>query len=167
MMQSTTRPGRERSRSLDEMFERLGVPSDLVDAAKVRRVTHEEAVEEVGIRYKSDHLEGVYYPNLDPVLRHIRGGRVRRDHPEIEADGRLIAKYVGPPDRRYLYFAPDAGALLCDASLPVVIVEAEKSALVITAAARRADGSSWPSQPAAVGAGVVLSARQQMLAAPA
>src|SRR4051812_2261913 len=114
------------SQSLDlvEMFSRLGVSSELVDAAKIRRVTHMDARSELGLSYRSNHLEGIYYPNLDPVLGHDRGGRVRRDHPEIDSDGRPIAKYVGPPGRHCLYFAPGAGALLSDVDVPVVLVEA-------------------------------------------
>src|SRR5262245_40510979 len=121
-----------------EMFEQFGVSPELLTAARVCRVTHEEAREQVGICYKSDHLEGVYYPNVDPQRGERRGGRIRRDHPEIDSDGRPLAKYVAPPGRHYLYFAPSAGPLLADASFTVVIVEAEKSALVVAAAAARA-----------------------------
>ncbi|MGH9253504.1 MAG: DUF3854 domain-containing protein [Vicinamibacterales bacterium] len=63
---------------------------------------------------------------------------MRRDHPELDSSGTPIAKYIGPPDRRHLYFAPGAGPLLPDTSASVVFVEAEKSALVVTAAATRA-----------------------------
>lgn len=121
-----------------EMFERLGIPPNLLDAAQIRRVTHQQAREDIGIRYRSDRLEGVYYPNLDPERGDVRGGRVRRDHPELDSGGRPIAKYIGPPDRRYLYFTPGAGPLLTDMSVSIVIVETEKSALAFTAAAARA-----------------------------
>jgi hypothetical protein len=101
-------------------------------------VTHEQARDDIGIRYRSEHLEGVAFPYLDPVSGHILTYRVRRDHPELETDGRPTAKYVSPPDRHHLYFPPGTAALLPDPDVSVVIVEAEKSALALTATAARA-----------------------------
>jgi hypothetical protein len=69
----------------------------------------------------------------------VRGGRVRRDYPELGTDGKPRAKYVGPPDLHHLYFAPGVGTLLTDPSVSVVIVEAEKSVLALTAGAARAN----------------------------
>src|SRR5262245_27689621 len=120
------------------MFERLGITPDLLDLAQIRRVTREQAIENVGIRYRRGNLEGVYFPTLDPERGNIRGGRIRRDHPELDTSGRPIAKYVGPPDRHHLYFVPGIAPLLTDTSVSVVIVEAEKSALALTSATRRA-----------------------------
>jgi hypothetical protein len=74
----------------------LGIPPQLLAEAGVRRVTHQEARRDCGIRYKSDHLEGIWYPNHDPESDRIRGGRVRRDHPEVDHQGKPIAKYVAP-----------------------------------------------------------------------
>src|SRR5262249_8523567 len=79
------------------------------------------------------------YPNLDPVTGRVRGGRVRRDHSELDGSGRPKNKYLSPPDRHYLYFVwPTAGPLLADTSVSAVLVEAEKSALAISAAFHRA-----------------------------
>jgi hypothetical protein len=120
-----------------EAFARLGIPPELLEAAQIRRVTHDEARDECGIRHRSDHLAGIWYPSLDPERGSVRSGRVRRDHPERDHDGRPIAKYVGPPDRHCLYFPPAVGSLLADTRALVVVVEAEKSALAVTAAAAR------------------------------
>jgi hypothetical protein len=122
-----------------EVFARLGIPPELLDAARVRRLTHEEARSVAGIHYRSDTLEGIHFPNVDPERDKVRGGRVRRDHPELGTDGKPIAKYVGPPDRHHLYFAPGVGTLLADSFVSVVFVEAEKSVLALTAAAARAN----------------------------
>lgn len=120
-----------------EMFQRLRIPPELIDAAQIRRVTHTEAREVCGIRYHSADLAGLWYPSLDPEHGTIRTGRVRRDHPERDGHGRPIAKYVSPPTRRALYFPPKISPLLADTETSVVIVEAEKSALAVTAAAIR------------------------------
>jgi hypothetical protein len=120
-----------------DVFDALGIPSDLIAAADIRRVTHREAVEEVGIRYRSEHLEGLAFPYRHPETKQLLTFRVRRDHPELDSRGRPIAKYVAPPDRHHLYFPPGAGALLTDTSVTVAIVEAEKSVLACMAAAVR------------------------------
>src|SRR5438093_606799 len=116
--------GEPLSRADIELHARLGIPPELLEAAGVRRVTHEQARDDCGIRYRSDHLEGIWYPNVDPERKDVRGGRVRRDHPEVNSDGKPIAKYVAPPDRHYLFFPPGAISLLSDTSIAVVLVEA-------------------------------------------
>ncbi len=108
-----------------------GVSLPVVSEAQVRRVSHEEARDLCGIRYKSEHLEGIAFPYLDPEDGRIVTWRVRRDHPEVENDGTPIAKYVSPPDRKHLYFVPGCFSQLADTSSPVIVVEAEKSVLAI------------------------------------
>lgn len=120
-----------------EAFARFGIDLDLLTAAGVRRVTHQQAIDDYGIRYRSDHLEGVAFPYANPCSGEPVTCRIRRDHPEIDADGRPIAKYVQPPDRHHLFFPPAASALVADVDVPAVFVEAEKSSLTLTAAAAR------------------------------
>lgn len=119
-----------------ELFARFGIDPALLDAAAVRRVTHHEARDELGIRWRSDHLEGIAFTYADPTSGDPWTYRVRRDHPEIE-DNKPRAKYLEPPDRHRLYFVPGSAPLLTDTTATVVLVEAEKSALTMTAAARR------------------------------
>ena len=119
-------------------FDRLGIPSTLLEAAQVRRVTSAQARDDIGIRYGHGPLDGIAFPYVDPEHGRVVTARVRRDHPERDSAGRPVAKYVSPPDRHRLYFPPGAGALLADTSAPVVVVEAEKSSLALTAAAARA-----------------------------
>jgi hypothetical protein len=119
------------------LFEHLRIPCDLLAAACVRRVDDGAARDEYGVRCDGD-MSGVIYPYLDPVSGRRVTARLRRDHPDT-VNGKQDRKYICPPgDTRHLYFPPDAGALLADVAVPVIFVEAEKSTLAATAAARRA-----------------------------
>ncbi|MGB7553724.1 MAG: DUF3854 domain-containing protein [Candidatus Korobacteraceae bacterium] len=70
--------------------------------------------------------------------------RIRRDNPEME-DGKAKDKYISAyGDRRHLYFPPDAADKLKTAETPVVLVEAEKSCLALTAWAERTGTSLLP-----------------------
>lgn len=121
-------------------FARLGIGADLLAAAQVARVTDREAREGCGIRFTPGaNLAGIAFPYLDPRTGERRTARLRRDRPEMDAAGRPKQKYLCPfGDARHIYFPPGAGLPLADQSVPVAIVEAEKSALAITALAQRA-----------------------------
>jgi hypothetical protein len=41
----------------------------LLKAAGVRRVTHDQAGDDIGIRYRSEHLEGIAFPYVTEVVR--------------------------------------------------------------------------------------------------
>jgi hypothetical protein len=128
-----------------DAFKAIGIPAHILADAGVRRVTHQEARDVCGVRYKSDHLEGVAFPYLNPDDEDVvRTWRVRRDHPEVETDGTPIAKYVSPPGRKHLYFVPDASAQLADTSAAALIVESEKAVLAISAARLRTNRTPWP-----------------------
>jgi hypothetical protein len=142
-MSDTTKTGPTTSPTLNlteadlARFERFGIPHDLLDAAKVRRVTDTEAAA-LGILYKSEHLAGIFFPYPDPETLLRVTGRLRRDHPELDRDGKAIGKYLSPAgDHRHVYCPPGSGLLLADTSVTVTFVEAETSALALTAAAAR------------------------------
>jgi len=117
-----------------EMFARFGIPPDLLDKAGVRRVTDAEA-RRYGITGSGD-LGGIFIPYFDPVTGRRVTARLRRDHPEVGANRKPQNKYISPyGDNSHLYFPPGAGVLLPDITVPIVIVEAEKSALALTALA--------------------------------
>jgi hypothetical protein len=120
-------------------FERLGIRPSLLDAARVCRVTDGAARAEYGIQFSvAADLSGIIFPYLDPASGERRTARLRRDHPELDATGKLQRKYLCPfGDARHLYFPPGAGAMLANADCPVAIVEAEKSALAVAALAGR------------------------------
>ena len=117
------------------MFQRLGISPATLAAAGVRRVTHAEARDVCGLRYSSDHLEGVAFPYHSVATGAVVCWRVRRDHPEAESDGTPIAKYLSSPDGRHFYVGPGASSHLTDVAVSVVLVEAEKSVLAILDAA--------------------------------
>ena len=73
------------------------------------------------------------------------GARIRLDRPLSESGN---GKYISEPGCRHLFFPPDVVDLLSDISVPVVIVEAEKSALALGALAIRTER---PMLPIAIG----------------
>jgi len=114
----------------------FGIPPELL-APLARRVTDREARDALRVTHSGD-LAGVLYARVDPVTGQARGYRVRRDHPEVE-QGKERDKYLSSVDRPVLFLAPGVGPLLSDPSVAAVIVEAEKSALALTAAATRSN----------------------------
>src|SRR5215831_14542320 len=104
-----------------DAFARYGIDAALLAAAAIRRVSHEEARDGLGIRYRSDHLEGIAFPYCDPRTGDIVTYRLRRDHPEVEG-GKPVAKYLQPPERHRLYFVVGSGALLRDTAVTIVLV---------------------------------------------
>jgi hypothetical protein len=117
-----------------EMFARIGVPLDLLEAAHVERVSDRDARERFGIvGPASKNMAGIVFPYDSHVTGLRVTARVRRDNPELE-DGRPKNKYVSAyGDARHLYFPPDAQAKLAGPETPIALVEAEKSALALTA----------------------------------
>jgi hypothetical protein len=116
-----------------KMFARLSIKPSLLAEARICRVTDSEARGMYGIRFDGD-VSGIVFPYPDPASGYRVTARLRRDHPEVDTDGKPQDKYICPwGDNRHLYFPPGAGALLGDVTVPVVIVEAEKSALALTA----------------------------------
>src|SRR5438094_666276 len=107
-----------------EMFTRLRIPPEMLERAAVCRVTDAEALERYGIT-RVGNMAGIVLPYLDPMTGDRVTARLRRDYPEIGADGKQERKYVCPyGDNRHLYFAPGAGPLLSDPSVSAVMVEA-------------------------------------------
>lgn len=128
-----------------KMFAKLRIPPELFTEAGVEHVTTKQA-EKLGFQWKPSHradslyLQGIYFPYCDDTNK-VRNGRIRRDYPETDADGKPENKYIGMPKEghaRLLYWPPGARELLRDPDTEILLVEAEKSALTITAAARRA-----------------------------
>ena len=122
-----------------EGFAKLAIPLELLELAGVVRVSDREARETYGIKGGGD-MAGIAFPYFDPETmsngRRHAYVRIRRDNPEVEG-GRLKKKYVAPyGDRKRLYFPPTP-ELFADAAVPIVLVEAEKSALALTAWADR------------------------------
>lgn len=122
-----------------EMFAKLGIAPSLLAEARVERVTDSEARTNYGITGSpSKNMAGVLFPYFSPVTGDRTTCRLRRDRPEEDAEGKPQAKYIAPfGDPRHLYMLPGAAVKLTDLSIPVALVEAEKSALALTAWAQR------------------------------
>jgi hypothetical protein len=128
-----------------QIFRRFGIFPDVLERAGVGRVTSEEAQIDYGIDIGADTgLVFPYYslPNGQPPRRVT--ARIRRDNPPRDENGKIQRKYVSPypSDPRHLYFAP-CEPIWVDTELPertpVVLVEAEKSALALLAWCERHD----------------------------
>ena len=122
------------------MFKKLRVTPELAQEAEVMRITTQQALR-LGFTFKGD-LSGIYFPYCDAAGA-IKNARIRRDHPETNPKGEPENKYISMPTghARLLYRPPGAAALLKDPEIESLLVEAEKSALAITAAARRTRNS--------------------------
>jgi hypothetical protein len=124
-----------------EMFERLRVPKALLERCGVCRVTHSEAWK-MGFRAGTGlRMDGILFSHFD-AAGNFANGRIRLDNPEI-VKGKVKRKYLtlsAKLARRLLYFVPGAGREQLTAELEAVgLVESEKAALALTAAAGRAE----------------------------
>ena len=125
------------------MFSQLGITVELLERAGIQRVTDAEAREKFGVTGSGD-MSGIAFPYFSPMDRVRRTCRVRRDHPEIEK-GKPRKKYISAyGDRRRLYFVRGCKELVGDSTVPVVLVEGEKSALALTAWAERSQRTLLP-----------------------
>ena len=116
----------------------LGITEELLTQAGVRRVTNEEARDVLGSTHRGD-LAGIEYPYRHPTTGQRVTSRVRRDHPEME-NGTPKDKYLSAyGDRRHFFFSPGVSHWLADPTVPVIVVEAEKSALSISSGATQRD----------------------------
>ena len=119
------------------IFAGIGVPLEELINAGIKRVSHAEACIILGTNRFAD-LAGILFIYRNPLDGRAVTARVRRDHPELDNDGKPQNKYLSPyGDRRHLYFTLDAGDHLADVSVPALLVEAEKSVLAIAALAAR------------------------------
>jgi hypothetical protein len=121
-----------------DAHDKLAIDREILVQAGVRRVSDSEARDILSKSFSAPgRFDGLEYPYIDPMTGRRVTSRIRLDHPDQKPDGTLENKYRSPyRDNRHLYFTPGAAALLKDTSVPVVIVEAEKSALAIASAAQ-------------------------------
>ena len=116
-------------------FGKLGISSGLLALARVERVDDATAREKFGIRFDGDGA-GIAFPYYIDGRRVTC--RVRRDNPERDAKGKPENKYISAyGDARHLYLPPDYERLLDDPRVPLLLVEAEKSVLAVTAWSQR------------------------------
>jgi hypothetical protein len=125
-----------------ENFANSFITPEIVEEAKICRVTNLEGAEIVGRKPNANtDYAGVSFPYFLPEQTSPRERRLRLDNPEFELkpNGTMKekAKYLSPPGcGGMIYFPPNcADDFLADASLPVVITEGEKKTLALHRAA--------------------------------
>ena len=119
-----------------EIFRHLKIPRELLERAGVERVDSREWREKYDVSANGGgDYAGIAYPYYSSHDGHRVGARLRRDNPPLEG-GKQAHKYHWPyRDRRHLYFV--RGVNYGDPDALIVLVEAEKSALALTALAER------------------------------
>jgi hypothetical protein len=127
-----------------QMFEKLGIGPELLNRAGVERVDDVQARRDCKLIGPGDmDMGGITFPYFVPggsreVMTYCR---VRRDNPEVGADGKVLGKYMAPPKsetvRPIPYFPPVSPEQFADAAVPIILVEAEKSVLSLTAWSER------------------------------
>ena len=111
------------------------VDQPMAESAFLRRVDSWTGGQLVG--RKGGDYAGIAIPYFAPGDRHVREYRLRRDHPDLEADssGRLKVrqKYLSPPGRNnMLYLPPGCDAtLLGNSELPLTVTEGEFKTLAL------------------------------------
>src|SRR5262245_53247710 len=105
-----------------DRFAKMGIDTDLLRRAQVRRATDREAREIHRIRFALDKsVGGILFLYRDPITNSVVTCRIRRDNPDISPSGKPVAKYLSRKgDQRHLYFAPNCAELLSDPIVPVV-----------------------------------------------
>lgn len=107
---------------------RFRISSEILKAACIESVNDSRAREVLGTHGRAgDDLAGILFPYISPVSGERKGARIRLDEKAISDE----AKYLSEASCRHLFFPPFVKAYLEDRSVPVIIVEAEKSALAI------------------------------------
>lgn len=119
--------------TVEEFSARFHVPVEILHEAGVTNATDAEVRELLGVHGRGGQdLEGLVFPYRDPRNGRHMGHRVRLN--SALQDGQ---KYLSEQGCRALYFPPYCRDALTVASFAVVVVEAEKSALALTALAHR------------------------------
>lgn len=118
-------------------LDRRWIPREQADAAFLRRVNSLDGAAIVGQEGRAGDYSGIVIPYLRPGDPNVHLERIRRDHPDIEANHLGVMtprrKYMGPPGRgNMIYFPPAMEArFLGDVGMPLVIVEGEFKALAL------------------------------------
>jgi hypothetical protein len=116
-------------------FLKLTIPRSIVDRAGIFRVDRAQAAEECSIELDCDG--GICFPYFLPPLngndtRHAVAYSIRQDAPKYEASGKAERKYLTTRGRQRPYIAPIANPeWFNDSTVPIIIVEAQKSALTL------------------------------------
>lgn len=121
-------------------LERFRIPNEMLRAAKIDSFSDVKTREMMGVHGRQrDDLSGIYFPYYSPLTGELKGSRIKLDN-KTEDD----AKYLSEQGCRHLFFPPVAKEIIEDKSVPILIVEAEKSALAFAAYAQRSEKKLLP-----------------------
>jgi hypothetical protein len=127
-------------------FAQLGITREIVERAKIARVTVTEAATDFGILNADS--SGLVFPYFLPQSNGYRvTARLRQDKPAIDESGRPRKYLCAIGDNRHLYFPPCKPEWI-QSSAPLIFVEAEKSALALL---RWAEAHDLPHVPVGLG----------------
>lgn len=116
-----------------EQLARFRISNEMMRIAGIESVNDSKARELLGIHGRAeDDLGGLMFPYISPIDGTRKGARIRLDKNTLDN-----AKYLSEQGCRHLFFPPFTKSLLEDKSIPVVIVEAEKSALTLASWSER------------------------------
>jgi len=127
--------GAELSATDFASLESRWVDQPLAESAFLRRVDSWTGGELVG--RKGGDYAGIAIPYFAPGDQHVREYRLRRDHPDLEADSggqlKVKQKYLSPPGRSNMLYLPPGcnSALLGNAEWPLIITEGELKTLAL------------------------------------
>lgn len=118
---------------IEELSERFKIPPAMLDEAHVYWLNDFDARLALGIHgYVGEDLSGIGFPYQSPLTGERVGARIRLDHPLKNG-----AKYLSERGCKHFFFPPNVGRFLSDTSVPVLLVESEKSSLALAALAVR------------------------------
>jgi hypothetical protein len=117
-----------------EHLAKFGIPPELIRAVGIRSVSDAAARELLGLNgpHRGEDYRGIYFPYINPVTGNRVDARLRLDKPTLDS-----GRYMSERGSRHFFFPPESKDLLRNGSAPVIIVEAEKSALAICALSDR------------------------------
>jgi predicted P-loop ATPase len=127
--------GAELSATDFAALESRWVERPLAESAFLRRVDSWTGAQLVG--RKGGDYAGIAIPYFAPGDRHVREYRLRRDHPDLEADSsgqlKVKQKYLSPPGRSNMLYLPPGcdDTLLGNSDLPLIITEGEFKTLAL------------------------------------
>ena len=142
-----------------KMFAGFKIPKALVDSAGISRV---DAAQSRAMGITAPNPAGVAFPHCAKTGEAVTFS-VRLDHPGVDEKGKANGKYQHPAGPKpTLYVHPQSITKLKDTIMDVVLVEAEKSVLALTAYFQRTE-----KEMVAIGLGGCWGWKRDKKAAPA
>jgi hypothetical protein len=119
------KPGSNSGLTADDFanFKKLGISRQLVEKAGIFRTTNDQA-RKIGFQFKGE-LGGLVFPYRS-LTGKLKNGRLRRDKPEFDAEGKPQNKYVSMASKERLLYFPPGTAELLENTASVVVLRGER-----------------------------------------